>query len=101
LPATYFEPQLVSYEPLRQGRALGQGGLAEEQLVDLSHPDTHHELNTALAGFLAGLDGFDRGVMMTQDRRITRRVAAYLHAGTNAIGISYECRFIPGTCYAI
>jgi len=103
LPATFFEPLHTSGEPPLQGRALGEATFIVGELVDVSHPDTHHELNTTLGSLLGrfGLDRFDRGVMMSQDRRITRRVAAYLRATTNAVGVSFECRFIAGTCFAL
>jgi hypothetical protein len=103
LPATYFEPLRATEEPTLQGRALGQADLTDGELVDVSHPDTHHELNGALGELLKryGFDRFDRGVMMSQDRRISRQVAAHLHASTKAVGISYECRFSDGTCFAL
>jgi hypothetical protein len=102
LPRTYFEPRDPSP---RGGRALGRATLADERmLVDVSHPDSHHELNSALDTLLRQyrLDRFDRGVMMTQDRRITRRVAGFLHAyAANAIGIRYESRFLDAACFAL
>jgi hypothetical protein len=39
--------------------------------------------------------------MMGQDRRVTRRVARWLHDETAAHGINFECRFMEGRCYAL
>jgi hypothetical protein len=101
LPDTYFEPQ----QPSPHGRALGKAVvIGDPMLVDVGHPDTHHELNSALGALLRRfhVDGFDRGVMMSQDRRITRPVAAYLHGiATGAVGIQYESRYLDGFCFVL
>lgn len=69
----------ASGEPLRQSRALGPADLLDARLIDVSHPDTHHELTSALVVLLTrlGLDRFDRGVM-TMRTTITRHVRTYL-----------------------
>lgn len=102
LPASYFErPDPESSTTLI--RAIGCAAPGAGQFVDVGHPDTHDALNRALGPRLAGIGfrGFDRGAMMSQDRRITRRVAEWLRENTAVLGISYECRFMEGRCYAL
>ena len=84
-------------------RAIGRAQLTSGMLVDVSHQDTHHELNLACADLATrcGFACFDRGVVMSQDRRITRTVAAYLWGTCEAIGISYESRYVHGLCVAL
>jgi len=102
LPRSFFEPS----PPERNQRALGTCRLELAPLfIDVSHPDTHHELNLSLAGDLArlGIDRIDRGIAMQQDRGVTRPIAAHLYNDhrAEAIGIRYESRFVPdGWCYA-
>jgi hypothetical protein len=71
--------------------------------VDVDHVDTHAHATHGLAGLLAqlGFAEFDRGVMMSPDRRITRPVASFYHhlsrsaEGMEATcGIRYESRLI-------
>lgn len=70
------------------------------QFVDVDDAATHAALNVAIPQVVrdVGLDGFDRGVMMTQDRRITRQVARYYydlslaHDHSNMRGLRYESR---------
>lgn len=100
LPRSFFEPD----PPEPQQRALGTCRLEPAPVfIDVSHPDTHHELNLALAADLAnlGIDRIDRGVVMQQDRRVTRPIAAHLYKERGeAVGIRYESRFVPdGWCY--
>jgi hypothetical protein len=94
LPASYFER-----------RALGRARLAPEQrLVDVAHPDTWRYLDVHLGSHLRrlGFDRYDRGVVMSQDRRITRPIASYLQAALPAaVGIRYESRFLPSDCFAL
>lgn len=102
LPRSYFEP----YADDAPRRVLGECRLVgEPQLVDMSHADTHHELNLALGVAVRpyGVDRFDRGVMMSQDRRITRTIAGHLHDVANdAVGLLYESRYLPdGQCVAL
>ncbi|MGH3848408.1 MAG: RES domain-containing protein [Pseudonocardiaceae bacterium] len=90
-------------------RALGQARIAGESMfVDVDHPRTHAQLTEDLHELLAahGRREFDRGVMMTQDRTITRAVAGHLQmlasAGqTHICGIRYESRVHAGLeCWA-
>jgi RES domain len=94
LPTSYFEQ-----------RALGRARMPPEQrLVDVAHPDTWHYLNAHFGHHVhrLGFDGYDRGVVMSQDRRITRPVASYLHAALPAaVGIRYESRFLTTDCFAL
>jgi hypothetical protein len=94
LPASYFEQ-----------RALGRARMAPDQrLVDVAHPDTWYHLDAHLGVHLQrfGLSGYDRGVTMSQDRRITRPIATYLHAALPlAVGIRYESRLLPSDCFAL
>jgi RES domain len=96
VPSAYFE------------RVLGRATLdSDRHFVDVDHPRTHAQLTAELPGLLAehGYREFDRGVMMTQDRRITRQVADHLHqqAGTTGLsGIRYESRIQRGLeCWAL
>jgi len=102
LPRDFFEPD----PPPHDQRALGTCRLESAPLfIDVSHPDSHHELNLVLAAELAklGIDRIDRGVVMQQDRRVTRPIAAHLFTNhrAQAVGIRFESRFVPdGWCYA-
>jgi RES domain len=98
VPESYFD------------RVLGHAILAtEHKFIDVDHPRTHAQLSDDLPDLLAthGLREIDRGVMMTQDRSITRTVAGYLHAyaSTSSIsigGIRYESRIHTGLeCWAV
>jgi hypothetical protein len=78
-------------------RVLGRATLdPEHDFIDVDHPRTHAQLTQELPNLLVkqGAREFDRGVMMTQDRRITRTVAGHLYAQTasTAAGIRYESR---------
>jgi RES domain len=106
LPKTFFEPSLnLSPDKQIHARALGEASASDAMLVDVTHPDTHHELNVSLGHILRpfGLDRFDRGVLMTQDRRITRQVASHLYSfgRQSAVGIRFESRLIDGICFAL
>lgn len=94
LPSSYFDQ-----------RALGRARIAPEQrLVDVAHPDTWHYLSVHFGHHVHrfGFDGYDRGVVMSQDRRITRPIASHLHATLpGAVGIRYESRFLPTDCFAL
>ena len=98
IPASYYD------------RALGRARLEGEQyFVDVDHPRTHAQLTEDLHDLLTahGHREFDRGVMMTQDRRITRPVAGHLRrvaATAEAVicGVRYECRVSAGLeCWAV
>ena len=108
LPKEFFEPS-PSLDPesdaYARGRALGVASASEGMLIDISHSDTHHELNLAVRDVIEslGFDRFDRGVVMSQDRRITRPLASYLYsvARSQAVGIQFESRLVPGLCFAL
>lgn len=82
-------------------RALGHAQVDEDvRFVDVDDVRTHNELNANHGELLAELGTaaqYDRGLMMTQDRRLTRRLAGYLHQhyGAHAVGIRYESRLLP------
>jgi hypothetical protein len=81
VPRAYFE--LV----------LGQGRL-DPKYRFIDHPRTHAQLTEELPGLLTrhGLRHFDRGVMMTQDRRVTRTVAGHLYSQAAATTAWYSLR---------
>ena len=95
VPRSYFE------------RVLGQGRLdPKHRFIDVDHPRTHAQLTEELPDLLTrhGVRHFDRGVMMTQDRRITRTVAGHLYsqAAATATGIRYASRVHGGLeCWAL
>ncbi len=94
IPSSYFERVL--------GRAVVDGELV---FVDVDHPRTHAQLTENLGDLLAehGLREFDRGVVMGQDRRITRSIAGNLHErlGEEVGGLRYESRVYRGLeCWA-
>ncbi len=83
------------------GRALAHFAVpADRTFIDVDDAKTHAALNAAIPDVPAncGLDRFDRGVLMTQDRRITRRVARHYYDLSQAhdhhacCGIRYESR---------
>ena len=90
-------------------RVLGQARLdGEHHFVDVDHPSTHAQLTEDLHELLAehGVREFDRGVMMTQDRRITRAVVGHLHRFAaeheGICGVRYESRIRAGLeCWAV
>jgi hypothetical protein len=95
-------------------RVLGRARLQDPgaRFVDVDDPRTHAQLNRELPDLLAehGLDEFDRGVMMSQNRVITRTIAGHLHhqlhgqdlGGTRVVGIRFESRrYREQACWAI
>src|SRR4051794_14227185 len=103
------EPDVeVDYEfevtPAFFKRVLGRAQLQDPhaRFVDVDDPHTHAQLNRELPNLLAehGLEEFDRGVMMSQNRSITRTIAGHLHhqlqgrdlGGTRVVGIRFESR---------
>lgn len=97
-------------------RVLGRVRVADgATFIDVDHPRTHATLTSELvAGRLGadlsallqehGIEEFDRSVVMHQDRRITRLLAAFLHATApkNIAGIRYESRVYRATeCWAM
>jgi RES domain len=107
-PDPRFDPPLVGGvlpESYFEQRALGRARMTPEQrVVDVAHPDTWHYLNLHFGHHVRrfGFDGYDRGVVMSQDRRITRPIASYLHAALpRAVGIRYESRFLTADCFAL
>lgn len=103
LPRSFFEPQ----PPRPEQRVLARAQVLEEcpPFVDVSHPDTHRELALKFGEELArlGIDGVDRGVVMQQNRHVTRAFAGYLYPRYHreAAGIRFESRFArDGWCYA-
>jgi hypothetical protein len=66
VPSSYFNRLLARAVPDRELR-----------FVDVDHPRTHAELTRSLPTLLRDHDlrEFDRGVVMAQDRRITRAIA--------------------------
>lgn len=101
LPRAFTEPP--PGEPQRTLATCRLSG--NSTLVDVTQPLTHVELNAALGTTIVrlGQGGFDRGVVMNEDRRISRRVAGHLHSNApEAVGILYESRFDPdGRCVAL
>lgn len=96
VPVGYFE------------RALGHAFVDEDaRFIDVDAVRTHNELNARFGSLLAELGAatqYDRGLMMTQDRRLTRRVAGFLHEhhGDEALGIRYESRLMSDLeCFAL
>jgi hypothetical protein len=98
IPASFFE------------RALGRARLdGDQQFVDVDHPHTHAQLTEDLHDLLTahGHREFDRGVMMTQNRNVTRTIAGHLYgvagsADANICGIRYESRVCSGLeCWAV
>lgn len=76
------------------------------KFIDIDHPLTHAQLNRERLDLLKewNLTGFDRGVAMTQDRRITRTLAGHLRTRStpNIVGIRYESRRSAGKeCWAV
>jgi len=96
VPVGYFE------------RSLGYALIDEEaRFVDVDDARTHNALNARFGELLEKLGAgrqFDRGLMMTQDRRVTRQVAGFLHEHHehHAIGIRYESRLMSDLeCWAL
>jgi hypothetical protein len=89
-------------------RVLGHADVdADARFIDIDDPATHDVLNVELGELLTELEiaaEYDRGVLMTQDRRLTRRVAGFLsdHFGDEAVGLRYESRLAAGLeCWAL
>jgi hypothetical protein len=89
-------------------RLLGRAKLHDGvRFVDVDHPQTHAELNREMPELLHefGFQEFDRGVVMHQDRRVTRPIAGFLHdrfEGSDVVGIRYESRrYAARECWAI
>src|SRR5450755_2620395 len=60
LPKTYFEPAMRSSAPAPgDGRALAKGEITLGTFIDVTHNDTHDELNRTIGG-LPPRYGFDR-----------------------------------------
>lgn len=96
VPVGYFE------------RALGYALVDEDvRFIDVDDARTHNELNARFGELLEELGAgrqFDRGLVMTQDRRVTRRVAGFLyeHYRHEAMGIRYESRLMSDLeCWAL
>jgi len=90
------------------GRALGHVLVEEEtRFIDVDDVETHNELNASFGELLVELgtaSQYDRGMMLGQDRRLTRRVAGFLHEhyGDQAVGIRYESRLDSAfECWAL
>ncbi len=76
------------------------------KFIDVDHPLTHAQLNRERPDLLKewNLAEFDRGVVMTQDRRITRTLAGHLRTRStpDIVGIRYESRRSAGKeCWAV
>ncbi len=88
-------------------RVLASATLAGDvSFIDVDHPRTHAQLNQERPDLLGEwkLSEFDRGVVMTQDRRITRTLAGHLRARStpDIVGIRYESRRSAGKeCWAV
>jgi hypothetical protein len=100
IPEDYFDDRVIGDTPVDK----------EAQFVDLAHPDTHAALNQSLPNLLQAfeIEGFDRGVVLGQDRRITRPIARHYYqlAQTpdheSIAGLRYESRLVEGwECWAI
>lgn len=94
-------------------RSLARASVTSGPLfIDMASPQTHNVIGEHLAHVLRylGAHQFDRGVVMSQDRRVTREIAGFLreyadrdlrHRGPIA-GLRYESRVAADqTCWAI
>lgn len=90
VPADYIHSRALAHFNVNESRTF----------IDIDHPQTHSALNTSL-GWVPpkyGFKEFDRGLLMTQDRRITRRVARHYYDLSQAsdhhawCGIRYQSR---------
>ena len=94
-------------------RCLASTSVAQGALfIDMASPQTHNLLGERLPHLLRylGAHQFDRGVVMSQDRRVTRQIAGFLREYADSdlndqgpiAGLRYESRIAPGqTCWAI
>ena len=92
---------------------LASAGAAQGSLfIDMASPQTHNLLGERLPHLLRylGVHQFDRGVVMSQDRRVTRQIAGFLreyadsdlHEERPIAGLRYESRIAAEqTCWAI
>jgi RES domain-containing protein len=103
-----WENELGVVPPEYFNRALGVVELDDgSQFIDVDDTATHGVLNERLGELLQRLGvavQYDRGVLMTQDRRVTRAIARFLYEGYagEADGIRYESRVAPGLeCWAL
>jgi RES domain len=94
-------------------RCLARASVAQGPLfIDMASPQTHNLLGERLPHLLRylGAHQFDRGVVMSQDRRVTRQIAGFLreyadsdlHEEGPIAGLRYESRIAAEqTCWAI
>ena len=80
------------------------------RFADVDHPTTHAHVSGALAATLdrLGFTTYDRGLMLSPDRRVTRPVATYLHryarqhGEARISGLRYESRlYREWECWAL
>jgi RES domain len=94
-------------------RCLAKASAARGPLfIDMASPQTHNLLGERLPHVLRylGAHQFDRGVVMSQDRRVTRQIAGFLREYADSdlrdqgpvAGLRYESRIAAEqTCWAI
>jgi hypothetical protein len=100
VPADYLSTRLLGHAPTDQGAPF----------IDVDHVDTHLHASSDSARLLRKLrlPALDRGVLMGQDRRITRTVATYYHRyarveeNRSIRGLRYQSRLDGGwECWAM
>ena len=102
LPAEFFADRCLASASVVQGPLF----------IDMASPQTHNLLGERLPHVLRylGARQFDRGVVMSQDRRVTRQIAGFLREYADGelgdqgpiAGLCYESRIAAEqTCWAI
>ena len=102
LPAEFFADRCLASASVVQGPLF----------IDMASPQTHNLLGERLPHVLRylGAHQFDRGVVMSQDRRVTRQIAGFLREYADGelrdqgpiAGLCYESRIAAEqTCWAI
>lgn len=100
IPADYFASRVLGHAPIDP----------DTYFVDVDHPDTHALLSNSLPELVLGqgLEGYDRGVLMGPDRRITRNVARHIYelalaeSEIQVGGLRYESRYFGDwECWAL
>lgn len=112
LPDPGFDPQLYTgavNEREFRGYAFARVEVAKPApFIDVGDPRTHRLLTLHIPHVLRYIDAqrFDRAVVMHANRRVTREIASFLRAFTDAseqrvAGIRYESRVAQHHCYAL